>query len=79
MVKKEANVVYGQKGRSKNDCHQFVGAVLIFNLTPVQKQQQGNQRRPDASLRQFTNIGMPLSQALQHLLKDELISLRDPP
>ena len=30
-------------------------------------------------MRQFTKIGMPLSQALQHLLKVELISLRDPP
>ena len=29
--------------------------------------------------RQFTKINMPLSQALQHMLKAELITLRDPP
>src|ERR1051325_2626979 len=29
--------------------------------------------------RQFTKINMPLSQALQHMLKAKLISLRDPP
>ena len=37
--KKEANVVYSQKGHSKNDLHQSVGAVLISNPMPVQQQQ----------------------------------------
>ena len=36
--KKETNNVYGQKSRSKNDCHQSVGAVLISNPAPAQQQ-----------------------------------------
>ena len=34
--KKETNVVYGQKGRARNDRNQSVGAVLIPNPTSVQ-------------------------------------------
>src|ERR1051325_1183502 len=33
----------------------------------------------NAPRRQITKINMPLSQALQHMLKAELITLRDPP
>ena len=52
---------------------------MISNPTPVQRpQQQNNQQRPDAPRRQFTRINMPLSQALQHLLKEDLVMLRDP-
>ena len=51
--------------------------VLISNPAPVQ--QQNNQCRQDTPRRQFTKINMPFSQALQHLLKAELITLRDPP
>ena len=66
--------------RIKNDHHQSVGAVLISNPTPVQRpQQQNNPQRPDAPRRHFTRINMPLSQALQHLLKAYLVTLRDPP
>ena len=54
--KKETNAIYGQKGRGKNDCHQYVGEVLISNHAPVQQQEQGNQRRSDAPRRQFTKI-----------------------
>ena len=68
--KKETNAVYGQKGHLKRDHNQSVGAVLISNLAPVQQQQRVNQRRSDAPKRQFTKISMPLSQALQHLLKE---------
>ena len=62
--KKETNVVYGQKGRARNERNQSVGAVLISNHALVQQQQQGNQRRSDALRRKFTNISMPLSQEL---------------
>ena len=37
--KKETNVVYGQKGRGKNDRNQSVGAVLISSHAPIQQQQ----------------------------------------
>ena len=39
--KKEANAVYGQKGRDKGYHHQVVGAVMISNPTPVRQQQRG--------------------------------------
>ena len=35
--KKEANAMYGQKGRNKSDRNQFVGEVLISNHTPMQQ------------------------------------------
>ena len=72
--KKESNVVYSQK---KNDRNQSVGAVLIY--APVLQQQQGNQRKQDAPRRQFTKINMSFAQALQNMLKAELITLKDPP
>ena len=78
--KKETNVVYGSRSRAKNDRHYSVGVVLISNPTPTQRtRQQNNQQRPDVERRQFTKINMQLSQALQHLLKADLVTLRDPP
>ena len=76
--KKEANAVYGQKSRAKTDRAQSVGAVVISNPTSAQPQRD-NARSQNAPRRQFTKINMPLSQALQHMLKAELITLRDPP
>ena len=76
--KKEINIVHGKRGHSKKDHHQSVGAVLISNPTPVQ-QRQGNRHRVKYQERQYTKLNMPLSHALQHLLKAELITLRDPP
>ena len=72
--KKESNAVTGQK--SRHDQH--VGAILISNPTHVQ-QRQSNGRRVRYQESQYTNINMPLSQALQHLLKLKLITLKDPP
>ena len=40
--KRETNVVHGQKRRSQEDYHQFVGAVLISNSTRTQRPQQRN-------------------------------------
>src|ERR1044072_716253 len=76
--KKEANAGYGQKSRAKTDRAQSVGAVVSSNPTSAQPQRD-NTRSQNAPRRQFTNINMPLSQALQHMLKAELITLRDPP
>ena len=78
--KKETNVVYGQRSCIKNDHYQSVEVVLILNPTPIKRpQQSNNQQSPDVPRRQFTRINMPLSQALQHLLKASLVMLRDPP
>src|ERR1051325_558174 len=76
--KKEPNVLYGQKTRAKTDRAQSVGAVVISNPAPTQPQRD-NARNQNAPRRQFTKINMPLSQALQNMLKAELITLRDPP
>ena len=66
--KKEVNAVYGQKSRDKADRTQSVGAIMISN--PAQAQpQRNNTRNQNAPRRQFTKINMPLSQALQHMLK----------
>src|SRR3954462_15835113 len=56
-----------------------VGAVLIFASAPQKDQPSKYTRRPDAPRRNFTIINMPISQALQHLLKADLIALKDPP
>ena len=45
---------------------------------PHQKQQV-DQSKPNMPRRQFTKIDMSLSQALQHLLRLNLVTLRDPP
>ena len=76
--KKEANAVYGQKSCVKTDRTQSVGAVVISNPTPAQPQRD-NARNQNAPQRQFTKINMSLSQSLQHMLKAELITLRNPP
>src|ERR1043165_8707428 len=68
----------GKKSRAKTDRAQSVGAVVISNPTSVQPQRD-SARNQNAPRRQFTKINMPLSQALQHMLKAELITLRDPP
>ena len=72
--KKEYNDVYGQK--SHHDQH--VGEILISNPTSTQ-QRHGHQRKEVAPKIQFTKINMSLAQALQHMLKAELITLKDPP
>ena len=72
--KKEANDVYGLKGNGRDNRNQYVVVVLISNPAPTQHE-QGNQRRSDEPRRQFTKINMLLSQALQHLLKAELITM----
>src|SRR4051812_36815664 len=65
------NTGYNWKGR--NEPNQPVGTILIS--TPVQQQRH----KTDTPKRQFTKINMPLSQALQYLLKANLITVKDPP
>ena len=75
MGKKESNAAYIQKSRRD----QHAGAVMISGSAPRRQPQRGNQQRPDGPKRQFTNINMPWSQALQHMLKMNLIAVIDPP
>ena len=51
---------------------------MISNLASVQLRQQGHQRKEVTPKRQFTKINMPPTQALQHMLKAELITLKAP-
>ena len=75
---KEMNVVYGERVRTKKDDRLFVNVFRISIPPPVQRQ-SSNHQQFEAPRRQFTRIGISLSQALQHLLKDNLVTLRDPP
>ena len=72
--KKDSNVVHGKK--SRHDQH--VGATLISDPTPVQ-QRNNNRHRVRYQERKYTDINMPLSQALRQLLDLKLITLKDPP
>src|SRR3954466_8767904 len=74
----EVNTMHSQKGH-KNEHHQSVGAILISASAPQKDQPPKYTRQPDAPRRNFTRINMPISQALQHLLKADLITLKDPP
>src|SRR3954462_15395568 len=74
----EVNTMHSQKSR-KSEHHQSVGAVLISTSAPQKDQPPKYTRRPDALRRNFTKINMPISQALQHLLKANLVTLKDPP
>src|SRR4051812_9020426 len=65
-----ANVGYNRKGR--NEPNQSVGTTLISTPVPQQR------RKSHAPRRQFTKINMTLAQALRHLLKLKLITLKDP-
>src|SRR3954471_23813306 len=61
-----ANIVHNPKGRNEHN--------LSAGAFPQQQR-----RKPDAPKRQFTKINMSLAQALQHLLKANLITVRGPP
>src|SRR3954464_12731765 len=52
------------------------GQILGYDTLHQVPQQR---RKPDVPKRQFTEINMSLAQTLQHPLKIELITLRDPP
>jgi hypothetical protein len=72
--KNESNAVYSQKNHNKKNGDHAIGAVTIA-APPAQNFQQ----RQDRPRRQFTKLNMTLAQALQGMLKANLITLRDPP
>ena len=59
------------------------GPFQISTTSRVQQQprqkQRVNQSNPDTPKRQFTKVNMPLSQALQHMLRMNLVTLIGPP
>ena len=78
--KKETNVVYGSRIHVKKDHRQSVYVVLISNPPSTQRRpQQAKHQRYEVPRRQFMRINMSLSQALQHLLKANWVTLCDPP
>ncbi|KAI5400154.1 hypothetical protein KIW84_065178 [Lathyrus oleraceus] len=72
--KNESNAVYGQRSHNTKNSDHAVGAVTIA-APPA----QNFQHRQDRPRRQFTKINMTLAQALQSMLKANLITLRGPP
>ena len=75
--KKEVSLSYGQRNQSKVEHRPMVGAMMISNHAP--NQQKNNQRRQDAPRRQFTRLNMSLSHVLPHLLKSNLVTLKEAP
>ena len=72
--------MYGLRGHIKKDHRQSVNEFLISNPISTEiPQQQAGYQRPDIPIIHFTRINMSLSQALQHLLKTNLVTLCDPP
>ncbi|CAI8609664.1 unnamed protein product [Vicia faba] len=76
--KKKTNATYGERADTKKDHRPSVNVVLISNPPSAQRQSSNNQQS-EVPRRQLTRISMSLSQALQHLLKANLVTLRDPP
>ena len=72
--KNESNAVYSERKHNKKNRDHTVGAVTI-----AAPPSQNFQHRQDRSRRQFTKINMTLTQALQSMLKANLITLRGPP
>ncbi|KAI5437577.1 hypothetical protein KIW84_023625 [Lathyrus oleraceus] len=70
----DSDSVKSYTGHNKKNRDHTVGAVTI-----AAPPSQNFQHRQDRPRRQFTKINMTLAQALQGMLKANLITLRDPP
>ena len=77
LGKKEVSVVYNQRNQDRTERRPAVGAVMISK--PAPDQQRNNQPRVERPVRKFTGINMTLSQVLPHLLKSNLVTLREAP
>ena len=73
--KKEVSVAYDHMNQDRTEHHPTVGVVMISKPAPIQ--QRNNQPRTERPVRQFTQINMTLSQVLPHLLKSNLVTLRE--
>ena len=80
--RKKQTVEVGDQFIKQPPRRQEVGPFQIATTSRVQQQplqkQRVDQSKPNMPKRQFTKINMPLSQALQHLLRLNLGTLRDP-
>ena len=75
--KKEVANVYPQRNQERTEHRPMVGAVMIPK--PSSTQQRSNQPRTERPVRQFTRINMTLSQVLPHLLRSNLVTLKEAP
>ena len=75
--KKEVAAVYPQRNQDRVERRPMVGAVMIPK--PTSDQQIGNQPRVESPVRQFTRINMTMSQVLSHLLRSNLVTLKEAP
>ena len=75
--KKEVVVVYPQRNQDKAERCPMVGDVMIPK--PAPDQQRNNQPRMERPVRKFTKINMTLSQVLPHLLRSNLVTLKEVP
>ena len=73
--KKEVSVVYNERNQDRTEHRPTVGAIVIPKPAPTQ--QWNNQPRTERPVRQFTRINMRLSQVLPHLLRSNLVTLRE--
>ena len=81
-AKKEAAVIYSQKGLRRTERRPTVGAVMIQNSSndqPRNNQSRPNQQRVERPQRQFTRINMTPAQVLPHLLKLNLTTIKEAP
>ena len=74
---KEVSVVYNQRNQNKTERRSMVWAVMISN--PAPNQQRNYQCMRDAPMRRFIRINMTMSQVLPHLLKSNLVTLKEAP
>ena len=74
---KEVRVVYPQRNQDRTERRPMVGVVWIPKPAPTQ--QRRNQPRTERPVRQFTRINMTLSQVLPHLLRSNLVTLKEAP
>ena len=68
---------FPQRNQDRAEHRPMVGAVMISK--PIPAQQRSNQPRTERLVRQFTRINMTLSQVLPHLLRSNLVTLKEAP
>ena len=77
FIGKKEVAVYPHRNKDRAEHRPMVGAVIIPKPAPAQ--QRNNQPRTERPVRQFTRINMTLSQVLPHLLRSNLVTLKESP
>ena len=68
---------YDHRNQDRTEHRPAIGAAMFSKPAPTQ--QRNNQSRTERPVRQFTRINMMLSQVLPHLLRSNLVTLREAP